>query len=167
MRLWPLVLRPYLIKAPTLDLGAPTPRTPILWNSEASTPRALSLSFKMNQVKRLSSHSIFSFLLNLAFIFYITLLRQPELRLYLLPLDLSASSSSAGPFSFIFFCWTFWLHLLPLDLSASSSSARPFSFHFLLLNLSASFFLLFLWLPMSLQLPFSSASFGLLRTEAF
>ena len=119
MRLWPLVLRPYLIKAPTLDLGAPTPRTPILWNSEASTPRALSLSFKMNQVKRLSSHSIFSFLLNLAFIFYITLLRQPELRLYLLPLDLSASSSSAGPFSFIFFCWTFWLHLLPLDLSAS------------------------------------------------
>jgi len=41
-------------------------------NSEAPTPRAATLSFKMNQVKRLSSRSIFSFLLRSAFGFYYT-----------------------------------------------------------------------------------------------
>ena len=41
-------------------------------NSEAPTLRALTLSFKMNQVKRLSSRSIFIFLLCSAFGFYCT-----------------------------------------------------------------------------------------------
>lgn len=41
-------------------------------NSKASTPRAPTLSFKMNQVKILSSHTFFSFLLSSAFVFYST-----------------------------------------------------------------------------------------------
>ena len=41
-------------------------------NYEVPTPRASTLSFKMNQVKRFSSHSVFNFLLCSAFCFYCT-----------------------------------------------------------------------------------------------
>ena len=102
-----------LVKAPTLDLGAPTPRTPIL-PILRHQPQGLRpyLSRWIRSKDCPPTFSLASFLAR--------------------PSSSTSPSVSARP-------------------SALSSSAGPFGSLLLPLNLLASFFLLFLRLPLSLQ----------------